>query len=395
LNIAFFHHTLRLGSGIDTVIYELANRLAKYEDVTVFCFKTNYTEKDCNFHLQKIRSSFGNTTTKIMVLSPFILDKFGTLKSDLKRFDIVNTHHYPASYIIRNMKVPLHIVTEWSAVQPSMFSSIKEKLYVKWTRHANRVSAEKADVVLAPCEFVKNWILRNYSIHAITMFLDGVNFTIFDKNKVTADKILKLYPNRDIEKKKIILFVGRITESKNIHSLIEAFSLVKQKISDIILLLVGDYESYTAYYMRLLKLIKAKNVQDDVIFTGIVSWEDLPSYFAACTIYATCSLWEGFLRAESFAFNKPIICFNIGANSETVHDGETGFMIDDLNVDRFAERMYDLLTNDTLANKMGENGYHWAKNNLDFDSISKRFRIFCQSEIRDHKHVAANKSFDT
>ena len=46
--------------------------------------------------------------------------------------------------------------------------------------------------------------------------------------------------------------------------------------------------------------------------------ELLPSYFAASQLYATCSLWEGFLRAEAFAFGKPILAFDAGANSETV-----------------------------------------------------------------------------
>jgi glycosyltransferase involved in cell wall biosynthesis len=378
LNIAFFHHSLRIGSGIDTVIYELANRLAKHNMVTVFCFKTTYNKNDCNFQIEEIKSYFADTTPKMMVLAPFILDKVGTLKSDLKKFDVINTHHYPANYLIRNMNGPLNMVTEWSAVQTTMFSSIKEKLYVKWTRHANKIAAQKANIVLAPCEFVKRWILQNYSVHAITMLLDGINFDTFDKYKVTSDKLFKLYHHGHIERKKIILFVGRITESKNIHSLIDAFSRLKQKMSDIVLFLVGDYQSYNSYYTRLLKLVRAKNLQNDVIFTGIIPSEDLPSYFAACTIYATCSLWEGFLRAEAFAFNKPIICFNVGANSETVRDGKTGFLVQDLNISRFAERMYDLLIDDALARKMGENGYRWAKDNLDFDSISERFSILCQ-----------------
>ena len=211
------------------------------------------------------------------------------------------------------------------------------------------------------------------------MFLDGINFNVFDRYHVTADRVFDLLPR--IEKKKIILFVGRITESKNIHILIEAFYIVKQKLPNIILLLVGDYEHYTNYYTKLLELVKAKNLQDDVIFTGIVSWQDLPSYFAACKLYATCSLWEGFLRAESFAFGKPIICFDTGANSETVRDNETGFLIKGLDTNKFADRMHDLLVNENLAQNMGEKGYQWSKNNLDFDSISEKFKHFCQEQI--------------
>jgi glycosyltransferase involved in cell wall biosynthesis len=379
VKIAFFHHTLRLGSGIDTVIYELANRLAVHDEVTIFCFRTNYDKKDCNFQLREIRSVFANTPTKMMVLAPVIYDKIGSLREDLKKFDVINTHHYPANYIVRNLHGPLNIVTEWSEGNPSMFSSSKERLYIKLIHHTNRIAAQKADVVLAPCEFVKRWIQQNYFVDAITMFLDGINFNVFDRFHVTADRVFELYPG--IEKKKIILFVGRITESKNIHSLIEAFYVVKQSLPDIILLLVGDYEHYSNYYTRLLEQVRARNLQNDVIFTGIVSWQDLPSYFAACKVYATCSLWEGFLRAEAFAFGKPIICFDAGANSETVCDDETGFLVKGVDPNKFAVRLHDLLVDEDFAQEIGQKGYLWSKENLDFDSISNRFRQFCQEHI--------------
>ena len=143
MNIAFFHHTLRLGSGIDTVIYELANRLAKHEEVTVFCFKTNYNKKDCSFQVNEMKSIFSNTPTKMMVLAPVIYDKIGSLKDDLKKFDVINTHHFPANYIVRNLHGPLNIVTEWSEGKPTMFSSMKERLYIKLIHHTNKIQHKR------------------------------------------------------------------------------------------------------------------------------------------------------------------------------------------------------------------------------------------------------------
>jgi 1,2-diacylglycerol 3-alpha-glucosyltransferase len=317
----------------------------------------------------------------MMILAPFILDKIGSLKSDIKCFDVINTHHYPANYIIRNLEGPLKIVTEWSAVTPTMFSSIREKLYIRWARYANRVAAQNADIVLAPCDFVNKWIRQNYSINAITMFLDGINFQIFDRSRVTPEKFFQLYPS--IEGKEIVLYVGRIAESKNIHSLIKAFALIKKRLPDTILVLVGDYQNYLNYYKKLKELVKTESLENDVIFTGIVPWEYLPSFYAACNIYATCSLWEGFLRAEAYAFGKPIIAFNTGANSETVKDGKTGFLIDNYNIDEFADKMYKLLTDKELARELGENGYRWAKENLDFDLITNRFELLCLDKIYD------------
>jgi len=367
-----------MGSGIDTVIYEIASRLSKKDDVSVFCFKTDYVKKDCNFNLVKIDNYLTNTTDKTMILAPFFLDKITPIKKLLSEFDVVNTHHYPASYISKNLKNPLNVVTEWSAVKSNMFSSLKEKLYVKWTTYANKVASLNADLVLAPCDFVSEWIKMNYGITPKTIFLDGINFELFNKNKISSDLILK-FPL--LKGKKIILFVGRITESKNIHLLINIFSNVKKSYPNVVLLLVGNYDSYPNYFQKLKSQITSKRLEHSVIFTGVVSWEELPSFYSSCDIFATCSSWEGFLRAEAYAFDKPMICFDVGANSETVKNGKTGFLIKNFDTVEFEKRLCELLNDENLSSQLGRQGFKWASENLDFDIISKNFKDLCKSNI--------------
>lgn len=139
------------------------------------------------------------------------------------------------------------------------------------------------------------------------------------------------------------------------------FFRVSKDFPDAVLVLVGDYNSYPNYYNSLVEKVRNKHLHNDVFFMGIASWEDLPKYFATCDVYATCSAWEGFLRAEAYAFGKPIVCFDTGANSETVRDGERGFLIKYPEVDKFAEKVQMLLRDEELARRFGENGYSWAK----------------------------------
>lgn len=376
MNIGFFHHSLRLGSGIDTVIYELASRLSLKSNVTVFCFATDYKE-DVRFQIKTLDSWIVKSKNRTMVLAPFFVDKLANFQRELEGLDVINTHHYPANFICRNLKNPLKIVTEWSGVTTSMFSTFREKAFIAWAKYANKLAARRADVLVAPCDFVSKWIMKTYGLNSTTMFLDGLNFDLFDRKRVSSEEFFKLFPK--LKGKKIILFVGRITESKNIHTLIEVFASVKEQIPDSALVLVGDYRSYPSYHRRLKELISVKKIQD-VIFTGIITWEQLPSFFAACDVYATCSLWEGFLRAEAFAFGKPIICFNAGANYETVRNAENGYLIGNFDTSEFISRTIDLLNDTSSATKLGENGYTWAKSNLDFDLIANRFLALCEEK---------------
>jgi glycosyltransferase involved in cell wall biosynthesis len=112
-----------------------------------------------------------------------------------------------------------------------------------------------------------------------------------------------------------------------------------------------------------------------------VPWEDLPLYYSVTTVYTTCTLWEGFLRPEAFAFEKPIVCFDTGPNSETVVNGKSGFLVSCGNIQEFAERIDQLLVDESLAHRMGKAGYIWAKQNLDFDIIAENFRNLCHNKL--------------
>jgi glycosyltransferase involved in cell wall biosynthesis len=369
-----------MGSGIDTVITELATRLAKNEEVEVICFKTDYKREKYNFRIIELDSHLLSNQFTIYSIAPFILDKLGKTKI-LENFDIVNTHNFPCNCIARNLKKPIHIVTEWSIGDPSFWSSsIKQRLYIKYLVYrGNKIAAKKANVLLASSRFIERWIQKQYGLDPLVMQLDGINFSLLDKDKVDCSRVYNRYPN--IENKQIITFVGRITDHKNIHSLIKAFSIIAKKYDDVVLMLIGDYKNYYGYYSSLLDLIKNQNLVNKVIFTGVVPWEDLPLYYSISSLYATCTLWEGFLRAEAFAFEKPIVCFDTGPNSETVVEGQTGFLVSCGDIQQFANRIDQLLADQSLADRMGKNGYKWAKQNLDFDVIAENFRNLCYRRL--------------
>ena len=342
--------------------------------------KDNY-----DFDIELIESSFANTTNRMYVLAPFLLDKLGDTIPKLEGYDIVNTHIFPANYIARNLRKPLKVVNEWTVGPPSLWSSsLKQRLYVKCLVYrGDRVAVQKADLVISASRFIHNWVENHYNVSPTLLYLDGINFDMLDRNKATSDRVLSLYPQ--LQGKQIILFVGRITDHKNIHTLIESFHRLKQKMGGVALLLVGDYNNYMSYYLRLLKLVKRYGLENEVIFTGVVPWKDLPSYYSACSIYATCTLWEGFLRPESFAFGKPIVCFDVGPNSETVTHELNGLLVKSPDPEQFAKGMYRLLTDTSKRQKMGEEGYRWAKKNLDFDKITEQFRDVCEKNLERYR----------
>jgi phosphatidylinositol alpha-1,6-mannosyltransferase len=177
--------------------------------------------------------------------------------------------------------------------------------------------------------------------------------------------------------------VGVLSPHKNLETLIRSVGIVKKEITNIRLVIVGRTSRYPRYYQALVELARQEGLGDSVIFTGAASWEDLTALYAVCDVYATCSVWEGFLRAEAFAMEKPIVAFDATSNSETIKHGETGLLVREQTPGAFASALVSLLGDDKSRREMGRNGYRWAKENLDFDVIAQKLAGFFQQSLAD------------
>lgn len=379
MKVAFLHHSFILGSGIDSVIYQLARRMARKHDISIFTFNSEYSA-DFGVEVREVSIPFKKSRVVRGVLSPLFVHRWHQIRKSLEDYDVVISQLYPANLIPAlpsRVKGPLNIVIEWSvALEP--FSKLTEQAYVRLIRKMNGLACKRSDTVIVSSNFVREWVGKEYNVKAVNILLDGVDFNLFAKDRVSPDSIYESYPS--LKNSLCVLYVGRISPHKNIETLIRGFAIIKEKIPEVTLVLVGA-QTFPGYYQHLLRLTSELNLQDSVTFTGIVSWEDLPKYYAACDVYATCSLWEGFLRAEAYALQKPMVAFDVTSHSETIEPGRTGLLVKEMTPEAFASAVVSLLSDEKLRKEMGENGYQWAKENLDYDVIAEKFEKFIEDSL--------------
>lgn len=123
--------------------------------------------------------------------------------------------------------------------------------------------------------------------------------------------------------KKVAIHVGRISYEKDLDMVIRAMVSV-----DGVLLVAGrgpakaDIEA----------LVDELGLRDKVVFAGFVSDEDLPAYYDAADIAVSASKFEtqGLSILEAMASGKPVACRNGRAFAEIIHDGENGYLFDDV-----------------------------------------------------------------
>lgn len=154
---------------------------------------------------------------------------------------------------------------------------------------------------------------------------------------ISEDRLLKVkesLPTKEalkekygLQDKKVFLFVGRLTEVKNVQLLIKSFANLKKGREDIALAIVGDgelRESLTALTREL--------ACEDVHFFGYVGFPQNVEFYEAADVFVLPSLHEpwGLVVNEAMIMGLPVIVSSkVGCRKDLVGQGENGFIFED------------------------------------------------------------------
>jgi len=130
------------------------------------------------------------------------------------------------------------------------------------------------------------------------------------------------FPAADTEPDRpTIVFMGRISPLKDLHTLIRAFTFVRTRLSNARLRIYGTVAPADVAYAQ-----TCQRLIEDLGLTGAVTLEgavDSPvTAYHAATLVALTSVSEGFPMAvvEAMACGRPIVCTNVGGVPEAVAD---------------------------------------------------------------------------
>jgi len=153
---------------------------------------------------------------------------------------------------------------------------------------------------------------------------------------------------------KLVLFAGRLVAQKDLPNLLRAISHVLREHPDTLLLIVGGGDEER----DVKDLAKKLEIESNIVFTGPMPYDQIPSYFAACDLFALPSVYEGNARvlAEAAAAGKPVVATDVSGTRDTVANGETGYIVPVKCSTDLADRIIRLLDNPREAEEMGRGG---------------------------------------
>lgn len=338
-NIAICNTFFTRSGGRSRVIEQQAKDLAREGyNVTVYALFGEIL-RDTKFK-QKIISNPKNIYSKTLYnfLAPFLPISM-KLISELKKYDLIIAHDgYPFgfwAYLATRHSKSLYVY--WYHLPEKLeecFTGFK-KYYIMLLKYFDQrcLFIRKADYIVAVSEAARNDLEKATGLKNIIVIPNKVEYDRFREGVDIAYVEKKFGINRNDP---IILFVGRITPQKNVHTLIEVFKIVKQSIPDARLVIVGK-PSVKDYFEKI------KSIADqNVIFTGYVDDNVLSTLYRIANVYATCSLSESFNLPlkEAQLFGLPVVAFDIPAHREVVHKG---ILVERGNIEKFAEEICKIL----------------------------------------------------
>ncbi|PLT31817.1 teichuronic acid biosynthesis protein TuaC [Peribacillus deserti] len=148
--------------------------------------------------------------------------------------------------------------------------------------------------------------------------------------------------------KKIVLFVGRLTEAKGVFELAKALEDLPEEVAAAY---VGDGPAYK-------KLKSHPECNQRIFLTGQVENSNVIDYLFASDVFALPSYTEGMptVVIEALALKIPVICSAVGGVPE-LFGQHSSLLIEPQSVESLSERIRDYLYRDINLTKIGHELY--------------------------------------
>ena len=330
-------------------VYELSKRLVRDFDITVHAphypgAKTREVMDGMKIHrfryfvefFEKLAGGTGILPTlrhnmMFYGLVPFFLvAQFFSLLLVIKKTqpEIIHAHWiFPQGFIASLMKIFFGIPVVVTA-HGSDISGLQHYFFMVAKRFTLR---ESSRVTVVSSELREKIIQEILPVH-VDVIPMGVSSNIFSPGN--RDEVIK--EKYDIQGN-VILYVGRLSEKKGVHYLIDAMSLILNEFPDSKLLIVGNGE----FEAELQKRVQNFGLQNNIVFVGGLPNEQLPVYYASVDIFVSPSLEEGLglTFVEAAMSGCLLIGTDVGGIRDIIEDCQTGFLVPEKDSIAIAEKI--------------------------------------------------------
>jgi glycosyltransferase involved in cell wall biosynthesis len=213
-------------------------------------------------------------------------------------------------------------------------------------------------IVYSP-NIIEEWGLEKYRNK---IYISHEHFLDFHKFKIT-----KNFNKRS----KIIGYIGRLSEEKGILNFIQSIPGLLKEMKDLEFLIAGDGKLKDEIKL----FLKENKLEKKVKLLGWIQKENLPTYYNQLKIIVIPSYTEGLpnVMLEAIACGTPVVATSVGAISDIIKCGETGYVIEDNNPECIKKTIIGALQDPNIE-VINENARKYVTNEFNYESTVNSYK---------------------
>jgi glycosyltransferase involved in cell wall biosynthesis len=298
---------------------------------------------------------------------------------DIKNFDVVHLHGYRTFQnmmvysSLRKYKVPYLLHAQGTLPNISPKQGLKTIYDLFGGQNLIRNAAACIAMTEEESEQYKKMGARQNKIEIVPT---GIDLTKF-KNLPRKGNFRQKYGIRN--NAKLILYLGRIHESKGVDVLIRAFISLTKEMNDAQLAIVGPDDGYLSHLLNIVN--ESKIDPTKLLFTGPLYGSNKLEAYVDADIYVLPSYYEpyGLSVLEACACGTPVITTNTSPISRLTHD-IAGYAVP-YDALEFKNILIQILNKDDLRKRFGEQARIWVNKNFGWEDKLTCIEHICSRMI--------------
>jgi len=225
-----------------------------------------------------------------------------------------------------------------------------------------KIGLNSADKIIAISQYSKNILIEKFKINPdkIVIVHNAINKPFDMKND-----------EKDDNKEKIVLFLARLSVQKGADYLLKAAQKVLTVKKNVKFVIVGK----GPMLKTLIDLAFTLGINDNVIFTGALSHEQVDNAYKQADLFVMPSVSEpfGLTCLEAIKNGTPVIISKQSGVSEVINNC---LKVDYWDTDMMASKIISILNHESLRNTLTENGLNELKELTWEKQADKVIRIY-------------------
>ncbi len=329
------------------LIFGLSN-IDEENEYILYTNKENHNSFEAKENFSKYRCNLSaHNRAKRVFYEQLVLPKI--IKRD--KIDVLHSPGYISPILLGSAKV-VTIHDMQYHYYPHYFAKTK----LLYWKYFIPLSARYSDVIVAVSKHAKKNIVEILGIpeEKVIVTFESTKFSMLETpgREVHVNLLNQFKINKEY-----ILSVAALLPHKNLDRLINAFSLILDKVNHQIVLVGLKGQALKSIG----EIIEKKGMQDRVILTGYVADHELLFLYKNASLFVLPSLFEGFgiPVLEAMSVGCPVAASNRTSIPEVL--GDAGMLFEPEDESSIADAIYSILSDTNLRNKFIERGLARSK----------------------------------